>query len=190
MSFFKKLTDGFEELSANLSDKKDGKDKDKKKDEVPQAPPALQPQYGSPPILPPGWISQWDPTSQRPFYVEQATGRTQWEPPVVALSQFSPPPPGGYAPSPVAAAGVAGEEKKEKKDKDGGEKKVKKDKDGEEKKEKKGGAGKLLAKAGGGLFKSHKCKSQSPDSIPQYNSKTIYSEIRLRFRTQSRRRGA
>lgn len=37
--------------------------------------------------LPPGWIQQWDQNSQRNFYVEQATGRTQWDPPA-----FSPPP--------------------------------------------------------------------------------------------------
>jgi hypothetical protein len=45
------------------------------------------PQHGNFPLssgpqLPPGWISHWDPSSQRTYYVEQATGRTQWEPPM------------------------------------------------------------------------------------------------------------
>jgi hypothetical protein len=39
--------------------------------------------YGSQPQLPPGWIQQWDANSQRYYYVEQATGRTQWEPPMM-----------------------------------------------------------------------------------------------------------
>ena len=46
--------------------------------------------------LPPGWIQQWDQNSQRYFYVEQATGRTQWEPPA-----FSPPPGGPFSPPPA-----------------------------------------------------------------------------------------
>ena len=36
---------------------------------------------GSNMMLPPGWIQQWDANSQRYYYVEQATGCTQWEPP-------------------------------------------------------------------------------------------------------------
>lgn len=47
--------------------------------------------YGGPPApgppgppsmdqpLPPGWVKQWDSNSQRWYFVEQATGRTQWE---------------------------------------------------------------------------------------------------------------
>lgn len=42
------------------------------------------------------WIQQWDANSQRYFYVEQATGRTQWEPPA-----FSPPPGGAFSPPPA-----------------------------------------------------------------------------------------
>jgi hypothetical protein len=38
---------------------------------------------GPPGQLPPGWIQQWDANSQRYYYVEQATGRTQWEPPLM-----------------------------------------------------------------------------------------------------------
>jgi hypothetical protein len=41
--------------------------------------------------MPPGWTQQWDQNSQRWFYIEQATGRTQWDPP-------SHLPPGPYAP--------------------------------------------------------------------------------------------
>ncbi|KIX06797.1 uncharacterized protein Z518_04773 [Rhinocladiella mackenziei CBS 650.93] len=57
-------------------------------------PQQLYPQYGysppppsgydlppSSPQLPPGWISQWEPNTQRHYYLEQTTGRTQYEPP-------------------------------------------------------------------------------------------------------------
>ncbi|KAG2194393.1 hypothetical protein INT47_006708, partial [Mucor saturninus] len=46
----------------------------------------------SPPQLPPGWIALWDESAQRYYYVEQATGTTQWEVPT--------------APSNAAQAGV------------------------------------------------------------------------------------
>jgi hypothetical protein len=46
--------------------------------------------------MPPGWTQQWDQNSQRWFYIEQATGRTQWDPPAHL-------PPGPYAP-PAAGA--------------------------------------------------------------------------------------
>jgi hypothetical protein len=56
--------------------------------------------------LPPGWLQQFDQQSQRFYYVEQATGRTQWEVPQhpVPQQQYSAPPPptggayGGYQP--------------------------------------------------------------------------------------------
>lgn len=32
--------------------------------------------------LPPGWIQQWDQSSQRYYYLEQTTGRSQWDLPV------------------------------------------------------------------------------------------------------------
>lgn len=57
--------------------------------------PPPQPGYGQPPSgpqLPPGWISQWDLNSQRHYYLEQATGRTQWEPPTSAWGAPIPPP--------------------------------------------------------------------------------------------------
>ncbi|ERF75764.1 hypothetical protein EPUS_01594 [Endocarpon pusillum Z07020] len=38
--------------------------------------------------LPPGWIKQWDSTSQRWYFVQQATGRTQWEPPVLIAQSY------------------------------------------------------------------------------------------------------
>jgi hypothetical protein len=60
---------------------------------TPVGPPAP---YGAPPPMPPGWTQQWDQNSQRWFYIEQATGRTQWDPP-------SHLPPGPYAP-PAAGA--------------------------------------------------------------------------------------
>lgn len=50
--------------------------------------------------MPPGWTQQWDQNSQRWFYIEQATGRTQWDPPAHL-------PPGPYAPPPTGAPYVA-----------------------------------------------------------------------------------
>ncbi|KAF2189143.1 hypothetical protein K469DRAFT_58213 [Zopfia rhizophila CBS 207.26] len=55
--------------------------------------------------MPPGWITQWDQNSQRWYYVEQGTGRMQWDPPT-----FSPAPQGPYAlpPSGTPASNVYG----------------------------------------------------------------------------------
>jgi hypothetical protein len=63
-----------------------------------QGPPPVGPPapMGAPPPMPPGWVQQWDQGSQRWYYVEQATGRTQWDPP-------SNLPPGPYAPPPSGA---------------------------------------------------------------------------------------
>jgi hypothetical protein len=63
-----------------------------------QGPPPVGPPapMGAPPPMPPGWIQQWDQNSQRWYYVEQATGRTQWDPPAHL-------PPGPYAPPPTGA---------------------------------------------------------------------------------------
>lgn len=57
----------------------------------PQGPPAP---YGAPPPMPPGWIQQWDQNSQRWFYIEQATGRSQWDPPAQHVQGPYAPPPG------------------------------------------------------------------------------------------------
>lgn len=48
---------------------------------------------GQPP-LPPGWIAQYDQSSQRWYFVEQTTGRTQWDPPSAPYSGYAPPPTG------------------------------------------------------------------------------------------------
>ncbi|KAF1914207.1 hypothetical protein BDU57DRAFT_549431 [Ampelomyces quisqualis] len=63
-----------------------------------QGPPPVGPPapMGAPPPMPPGWVQQWDQNSQRWYYVEQATGRTQWDPPAHL-------PPGPYAPPPSGA---------------------------------------------------------------------------------------
>ncbi|CAD0024349.1 unnamed protein product [Aureobasidium pullulans] len=50
--------------------------------------------------FPPGWVQQFDQQSQRFFYVNQATGQTQWDMPQHPVSQnqySSPPPPTGGA---------------------------------------------------------------------------------------------
>ncbi|KAJ3090315.1 hypothetical protein HK100_007488 [Physocladia obscura] len=39
----------------------------------------LQQNLPQPPLLPVGWSTQWDSQHQRYFFIEQATGRTQWE---------------------------------------------------------------------------------------------------------------
>lgn len=47
----------------------------------PQHPPPQQ-NYGLPLYSPPaGWCQHWHHDSQRYYYIEQATGRSQWEPP-------------------------------------------------------------------------------------------------------------
>ena len=43
-----------------------------------------QQQPSSAPALPPGWLQLVDPTSGHPYYVNQATGQSQWEPPIAA----------------------------------------------------------------------------------------------------------
>lgn len=43
-----------------------------------------------PPPLPTGWHQEWEPSLRRAFWVEDATGRAQWEPP------YGPPPGEGY----------------------------------------------------------------------------------------------
>ncbi|KAG9093067.1 COPII subunit [Ceratobasidium sp. UAMH 11750] len=45
------------------------------------------------PQLPPGWISQWDETHQRPLFIQPATGHTQWEVPFEDPQQQQPPAP-------------------------------------------------------------------------------------------------
>ncbi|KAJ3242162.1 hypothetical protein HDU78_001480 [Chytriomyces hyalinus] len=50
--------------------------------------------------LPPGWIMQTDPNTRAAFYVNTATGQSQWTAPAM---QYAPPPgnpPGQYAPPP------------------------------------------------------------------------------------------
>ncbi|OJJ50672.1 hypothetical protein ASPZODRAFT_234263 [Penicilliopsis zonata CBS 506.65] len=47
----------------------------------PQRPPGPAPPPGPPPPLPPGWYQEWDANNQRAFWVEEATGRSQWENP-------------------------------------------------------------------------------------------------------------
>ncbi|KAF2764845.1 hypothetical protein EJ03DRAFT_13588 [Teratosphaeria nubilosa] len=44
-----------------------------------QSPVQARPPVENPPPLLAGWIMQWDPARQRGFYVENATGRSQWE---------------------------------------------------------------------------------------------------------------
>jgi hypothetical protein len=55
----------------------------------PQHPPPQQ-NYGQPPYSPPsGWSQHWDQGSSRYYYIEQGTGRSQWEPPA---DQYHQPP--------------------------------------------------------------------------------------------------
>lgn len=55
----------------------------------PQQP--MNPPAGPP--LPPGWVAQFDQTSQRWYYIEQATGISRWEPPSnnAPYGQYPPP---------------------------------------------------------------------------------------------------
>jgi hypothetical protein len=51
--------------------------------------------------LPPGWIQQFDPNSQRVYYLKQATGLTQWVPPAPTPNH---PPLDGSAASTMSSA--------------------------------------------------------------------------------------
>ncbi|KAL8858804.1 MAG: hypothetical protein Q9178_004721 [Gyalolechia marmorata] len=55
------------------------------------APPPSHGTSTSLPPLPQGWIAQWDQNSQRYYYLEPATGRTQWELPQPSHGGFAPP---------------------------------------------------------------------------------------------------
>ncbi|KAF7723181.1 hypothetical protein EC973_002316 [Apophysomyces ossiformis] len=44
-----------------------------------------------PPTLPEGWIALWDQTAQRYYYVQTATGQTQWEVPTQPSSTVTQP---------------------------------------------------------------------------------------------------
>ena len=57
----------------------------------PSGPPPSNPQDG----LPKGWIARWDSQSQHWFYVEESSGRTQWDRP--GQQNYAPPanPPSG-----------------------------------------------------------------------------------------------
>ncbi|CAG8730402.1 39174_t:CDS:2 [Gigaspora margarita] len=68
----------------------------------PSGPPSSGPPTSGPPPsgppsdsgLPPGWISQYDPSSQKYFYVNQATGVSQWQHPGHVGPPSGPPPSG------------------------------------------------------------------------------------------------
>ncbi|CAG8467962.1 11651_t:CDS:2 [Cetraspora pellucida] len=53
-----------------------------------QAPPPQQP---APLPLPPGWITLYDPASRKHYFVNQATGISQWDPPPPNQQYYSPP---------------------------------------------------------------------------------------------------
>lgn len=58
-----------------------------------QHPPSPPQNYIQPPHSPPmGWSQCWDHGSQRHYYIEQATGRSQWEPPAHQFHQPLPRP--------------------------------------------------------------------------------------------------
>ncbi|OAL02216.1 hypothetical protein IQ06DRAFT_346806 [Phaeosphaeriaceae sp. SRC1lsM3a] len=49
-----------------------------------ELPPQAQSLAASHARLPPGWFIQWEPNAQKIYYLEQASGRTQWVPPVMS----------------------------------------------------------------------------------------------------------
>ncbi|KAF8245726.1 hypothetical protein K440DRAFT_384009 [Wilcoxina mikolae CBS 423.85] len=57
----------------------------------------------APPPLPTGWIAQWDPSSQRYYFVQPSTGTTQWDIPTRSSENtpaptHAPPAPTSYTP--------------------------------------------------------------------------------------------
>lgn len=106
MSLFKKLTEGFEDIKAGLKDKNHGEHGASHSHEHAHPAPPYDSYPGAshnpdsygrgPPgdpgmSLPPGWIARFDPSAQRWFYAEEATGHTQWEAPRMAGPTYFPP---------------------------------------------------------------------------------------------------
>ncbi|KAL8768740.1 MAG: hypothetical protein Q9209_005158 [Squamulea sp. 1 TL-2023] len=183
MSLFRKMVDMLKDLVGDNDKKKDEMKKEDKHEGTQnpcghnqqgpygqQAQYGQQPQYsqhqgyGAPltqhgssagdPPLPPSWIAQWDQNSQRYYYLDQASGHTQWELPQPSYSS-SPPP--GFPPKAAhgreshgqhgAPGGVYSHETKHVvEDTHGGG-----HKETVEKKEKKSGKGGMLAAGAGGL---------------------------------------
>ena len=135
MSFLKKLTKKFDELKAKFTDDDKPKEKvheasrgesdgyygNQSQSGPPQqnygaptqaygshqshgGPPPLSHSSGVPPC-PPGWEPRWDQNSQRWYFFEHATGRSQWEPP--GHGHGGPPQFGGGAPGYGVASGAA-----------------------------------------------------------------------------------
>lgn len=68
-------------------------------------PPSSRAPPGPPPPLPVGWIQEWEPGFRRAYYLEEATGRTQWETPFESGyegSRSGPEPSGYYGGAPPA----------------------------------------------------------------------------------------
>lgn len=65
-------------------------------------PAATTPAAPSLPSLPAGWLQLVDPSSNRPYFVNQASGQSQWEPPAPApVEQFVAPTPTSVTPQPA-----------------------------------------------------------------------------------------
>lgn len=54
-------------------------------------PPGARPPPNPPPPAPPGWHQEWEPSTRRAFWVEEATGRSQWESPFPSAAPAGPP---------------------------------------------------------------------------------------------------
>ncbi|KAL9629458.1 MAG: hypothetical protein Q9164_006871 [Protoblastenia rupestris] len=158
MSFFKKMTEKLEDV---VGDKKKhegghegapagyGHDQSSSYGHQHQSFGGPPPSHSGPPAgppLPPGWIAQWDQNSQRNYYLEQATGRTQWEPPQASYGGPPPPMGGGYgtAPGYGAPGGSYSQQYQQYTDSHGNQ-----HRELHEKKQKSGKGGMLAAGAGG-----------------------------------------
>ncbi|KAL4767978.1 hypothetical protein BDW60DRAFT_135324 [Aspergillus nidulans var. acristatus] len=68
-------------------------------------PPSARPPSYPPPPLPIGWIQEWEPRARRAFYIETATGRSEWTLPAdVSYGEASRSGPGEYYASPPPPA--------------------------------------------------------------------------------------
>ncbi|KAL4814966.1 hypothetical protein BDW67DRAFT_165035 [Aspergillus spinulosporus] len=71
-------------------------------------PPSARPPSYPPPPLPIGWVQEWEPRARRAFYVETATGRSEWTLPAdVSYGEASRSGPGEYYASPPPAPAPA-----------------------------------------------------------------------------------
>ncbi|KAK4129830.1 hypothetical protein N657DRAFT_661042 [Parathielavia appendiculata] len=114
----------------------------------PRPPPTYTPPSDKPPI-PSGWTPRWDDQYQRWYYVEEATGRSQWEAPGFDHSAYRGDNRGGYGPQTPYGAPSPGYDSHGVPSAGGYDQTGHGEYRGDHKEDKKGHSGMLLGAAGG-----------------------------------------